>query len=245
MSRMEIDEDVPFTLKQLRVLSPDLASALDRGYTAKYDFFVENLYDDLDEMMVVIERGRDVRANDSEDRTTEEIVSFLIGRGYVATANSHQSGHCDVTVTNKAGLVWLGEAKKHSDYDYLWKGFNQLTTRYSTGTATASAGGMLIYIRTQKPGSEVLSEWRERLGIQELPDYSDADCARRPGLAFYSEHKHELSGKPYKVRHMGILMKFEPKDEGAKLKKAGEDLKGDASTTPTPTPASATIKATT
>jgi hypothetical protein len=223
MSQSVLDEDVPFTLKQLRALSPDLASALDRGYTNSYNFFVEKLYQDIDEVTVVIERGRDVRKDDSEDRTTEEIVSFLIGRGYAATANSHQSGHCDVTVENRAGLVWLGEAKKHSDYDYLWKGFNQLTTRYSTGSPTSTSGGMLIYIRTQKPASDVIAEWRQRLGVQSLTDYAESDCAKRPGLSFYSQHKHEVSGLTYSVRHMGIMMSFDPKDDGAKLKKKTDE----------------------
>lgn len=220
MKRAALDEDVAFTLKQFRALSPELAAALDRGYTERYDIFVDNLYDDLDEVMQIIEKGRDVRATDSEDRTSEEIVTYLLGRGYEASANSHQSGHCDITVQNKVGLTWLGEAKKHSDYDYLWKGFNQLATRYSTGTSTSAAGGMLIYIRTQKPGSEVISEWRERLKGQGLPSYAESDCNRRPGLSFYSEHRHEVSGLQYKIRHMGILMKFEPKDDGAKLKKS-------------------------
>lgn len=223
MSQSVLDEDVPFTLKQLRGLSPELASALDRGYSKNYNFFIEKLYQDIDEVTVVIERGRDVRRDDSEDRTTEEIVSFLIGRGYAATANSHQSGHCDVTVENRAGLVWLGEAKKHSDYDYLWKGFNQLTTRYSTGAPTSSSGGMLIYIRTQKPASDVIEEWRQRLGVQDLTDYVDSDCSKRPGLSFYSQHRHEVSGLTYSVRHMGIMMSFDPKDDGAKLKKKADD----------------------
>lgn len=233
MSQSVLDEDVPFTLKQLRALSPGLASALDRGYTKSYDFFVEKLYQDIDEVTAVIERGRDVRRDDSEDRTTEEIVSFLIGRGYAATANSHQSGHCDITVENRAGLVWLGEAKKHSDYDYLWKGFNQLTTRYSTGAPSSTSGGMLIYIRTQKPASDVIAEWRQRLGVQGLTDYVESDCSERPGLSFYSHHKHGVSGLTYSVRHMGIMMAFAPKDDGAKLQKKADD-------NATGTPASAT-----
>lgn len=216
MTRALPDTDIPFSIKQLRAIIPEFDQLLDRQYGDDYDCFIKVLYEDLDDAIRHIEGNRDARQGDTEDRTTEEIAGFLFARGYLASHDSMRSGHCDLTVANRYGFEWLGEAKKHSDYDYLWGGFKQLTTRYSTATPSSSSGGMLIYIRTEKPASDVMSEWRSRLGNHGLPEYSDTDCGRRKGLTFYSIHKHEVSGLPYTVRHMGVLMKFDPKDRKPK-----------------------------
>jgi hypothetical protein len=207
-----LDEDTPISLKQLRMFCPELAQVYDRQLGTDYDTFIKVLYDDIDTAVRIIEANRDVRSDDSEDRTTEEITTFLKGKGYDAEANSMRSGHCDLLVKNRHQLEWLGEAKKHSSYDYLLGGFKQLTTRYSSASRKSNSGGMLIYIRTDKPAADVIAEWRSRIGAEGLPDYSDADCDRRNELAFYTTHKHETSGLPYKVRHMGVMMKFAPKD---------------------------------
>jgi hypothetical protein len=206
------DKDIPFNLRSLKDLGelvPELGDFIRRIYPENYDQFIENLYIDIDNIIKKIQENPKVRQDDDEDRLTVDITDNLTHIGYKASHDEMIGGHADLVVRKK-DYIWIGEAKKHSDYDWLWKGFNQLTTRYTTGDTNQNNGGLLIYV-FGKNANRVMSKWQEFLTTQSLPDYSWEPCKNRE-LAFFSKHTHDKSGLSFRVRHMPILLYFSPQD---------------------------------
>ncbi|WP_143016670.1 hypothetical protein [Paraburkholderia phenazinium] len=198
-------------LQRFGQAKPEWALFADRLLVGSYEDFVRILYIDIDQCLAKIEEDPDVRSTDGEDRLTAELIGMLCSRTYDASHDEKIGGHSDIVVRHAAGYLWVGEAKIHSDYAYLEKGFNQLTTRYSPGTPNADQGALIAYVRVADCAG-VLSTWRERLQKLGLPEYSEAECPARDNLAFFSTHKHEGSGRPMRVRHIAVKQHFNPKD---------------------------------
>jgi len=199
--------------QQYRPLRPDLAQFADFVLVQTYEDFVNVLYQCIDECIRKMQEDRAVRKKDDEDRLTQDLKLFLCAKGYQATHDEKYGGHCDLVVRHPhKPYVWLGEAKIHRKY-YAWlkKGFNQLCTRYSCGTQDANQGGILIYV-FQPKAEKILAEWKKRLSECQLENYSDENCPNRPNLAFFSTHCHKSSGSPYTVRHMAVVLHFDPQD---------------------------------
>ncbi|WP_052915367.1 hypothetical protein [Pseudomonas brassicacearum] len=203
------------TIAQLRIMAPIIPGVglfFDRLLANTYEDFVNVLYKDLDAVLGGFQENPELLKKDGEDRLTIEIKRALRLLGYVATHDEKIGGHSDLVVRGKKdGFLWIGEAKIHSDYDYLYKGFQQLTTRYSTGDANQDCGGMLIYIKNNDAAS-VMAAWKAYLAKQPLENYTDAVCNERPNFVFFSVHKHDRSGTPFKVKHIGVILGFDPKD---------------------------------
>jgi hypothetical protein len=196
---------------------PALAGFPSRVLVSTYDEFIERLYRDLDSIISFLQKDPGVRKNDSEDRLTVEIVGLLCQSGYNAEHDAKIGGHTDLSV-RKNDFLWIGEAKIHSNYDYLWEGFLQLSTRYSTGDTNQKNGGLIIYIRGSNAKS-VMDNWRIWLSRkEEIEEYNSCDCELRE-LVFLSTHKHERSGLPFHVRHMPVLLHFDPKDKSGRSRK--------------------------
>lgn len=174
-----------------------------------YEEFIDYLYRDIEEAILELEGSRNYCAKDSEERLTLSIVSFLKANRYLASSEENQSGHCDLTVKLK-GYTWLGEAKIYSSPSVLFKGFKQLTTRYSAGTYQASCGGLLIYIRKQN-ACKIMSGWSDFLRDKQK-DVNINICSSNNPLRFITTHVHSASGLDYTVKHMGVVMHFDPKD---------------------------------
>ncbi|WP_446875408.1 HEAT repeat domain-containing protein [Phormidesmis sp. 146-35] len=180
------------------------------------DDFIGQLYKDIDRVIYQIEKNPELRQQDGEDRLTIEIVGSLRSSGYRANHDCKIGGHVDLTVEQN-DLIWLGEAKKYKDNNYLWEGFLQLTTRYSTGDTNQNSGGLLIYIFNEDAKS-IMEKWQNYLLSKSLPDYSYKPCELR-NLAFISSHRHERSGALFHVRHMPVLFHFAPKDKSGRRRK--------------------------
>jgi hypothetical protein len=159
----------------------------------------------------IVQENPELREDDGEDRLSIELISILRAMNYDAEHEPKIGGHCDITVRGQQNFLWIGEAKIHKDYDYLYKGFQQLTTRYSTGDVGQNCGGLIVYIRN-KDAKSVVANWRTHLENQKLDEYIHHDCAKRPELNFYSAHKHDRSGLPFHVRHIAVLLRFDPRD---------------------------------
>ncbi|SCC07827.1 hypothetical protein [Gilliamella intestini] len=204
------------TLEDLELMSNNygvnIYSLFLKNICKTYDKFISQLYKNLEDIICRLEQNKKIRFKDEEDRLTEEILSFLSACGYDATHDSfHGGGHCDLLVKVN-NFTWLGEAKIHRDYDYLIKGFNQLTTRYATGTDSCSQGSLIVYCKTKDTVS-VVNEWKVRL----KSIYGDScictdQCNYRPSFSFYSTHKHESSGIDYKIKHIFVVLHYDPKD---------------------------------
>ncbi|UBF26425.1 hypothetical protein K9N68_33840 [Kovacikia minuta CCNUW1] len=129
--------------------------------------------------------------------------------GYDASHGSQHGGHTDLLV-RKDNFVWIGEAKVYRGCAYLWKGFQQLVTRYSTGDYNQKDGGLLIYIFKEN-AKLAMCEWNDYLSCKNLTGYIREVC-KKGSLAFFSTHIHEKSGLPFRTKHLPIMFYFEPKD---------------------------------
>jgi HEAT repeat protein len=180
------------------------------------DALIRNLYKDIDKVIFQIQENPGVRQQDNEDRLTIEIVDQLRSLGHEASHDTKIGGHVDIAV-KKNDFLWLGEAKIYKDNNYLWEGFQQLVTRYSTGDSNQENGGLLIYIRDED-ASSIMQKWQKYLSEKSLPDFSLRSCKMR-SLAFISTHKHERSGQAFHVRHIPVMLHFDPKDKSGRGRK--------------------------
>jgi hypothetical protein len=128
--------------------------------------------------------------------------------GYEASHDSKIGGHVDIVVRT-SDFLWLGEAKIYRGNNYLWEGFQQLATRYSSGDSNQGNGGLLIYIR-EEDASSIMENWQNYLLEKSLPNYSFRPCEMR-SLAFISTHRHERSGQAFHVRHIQSCFILLPK----------------------------------
>jgi hypothetical protein len=204
-----------FTIAQLRAMGPIVPGVgifFDRLLANTYDEFVNVLYRDIDSVLGGFQENPELLKADGEDRLTSEIKRCLKLLGYSATHDEKIGGHSDLVVRGKKdGFLWIGEAKIHAGYDYLYQGFQQLTTRYTTGDVNQDRGGMLIYIRNNDAAS-VMAAWKAHLAAKVLEGYAESNCSERPNFVFYSTHKHDRAGTPFKVKHIGVILGFDPKD---------------------------------
>lgn len=145
----------------------------------------------------------------SEDELTVEIVSQLHMLGIDASHDKQQGGHCDILVEGKDGFIWIAEAKKHGSYDWLEKGFMQLSTRYSTGVLGQDTGDVIIYC-WNKSAIDTLRTWRGKL-IDSHPEVSVDIDVSEANMAFNSVHKHVATGRDFRIRHKIVSLFFDPK----------------------------------
>ncbi|WP_441230064.1 hypothetical protein AB7828_10105 [Tardiphaga sp. 215_C5_N2_1] len=154
-------------------------------------------------------KTRQHRQERGEDALTIDIVTDLKAMGFDASHDTQYGGHCDIVIESKDNFLWLGEAKVHSGYDWLLKGFQQLDTRYSTGLPGQDHGGMIIYFFGQDLLG-VMNKWEEYL-VAKRPDVAVTACNKSP-LIRNSVHAHERTGLPFHVRHTPINLYFKPND---------------------------------
>lgn len=146
-----------------------------------------------------------------EDELTLQICEMLKVGGFQATHDAQIGGHCDIVVVGKDHFLWLAEAKKHGGYDWLSKGFKQLSTRYSTGVMGQDHGEVLIYCYA-KNASAILSKWREELEACNA-ELETADSPKGNALEFHSTHKHTSTGLDFHVRHKIVALYWDPSDK--------------------------------
>jgi hypothetical protein len=186
------------------------------------DDLIRNLYKDIDQVISQIQKNPELRQKDTEDRLTIEIVNLLGSLGHEASHDTKTGGHADIVVT-KNDFLWIGEAKFYRGNNYLWGGFQQLVTRYSTGDSNQENGGLLIYI-LNKDARSIMQNWQNYLLEQSLPDLSVRPCKMK-SLAFISTHKHERSGQAFHVRHIPVMLHFAPTDKSGRASKSGRARK--------------------
>lgn len=187
--------------------------------TDDYVGFVECLSEEIDNIFSAFQASPQRRCNDGEDKITDDLVVNLRTAGYDANHDQDSGGHVDITV--KAGsLTWIGEAKIYRNVGAIYEGFLQLTTRYrpASGNFDHNRAGMLIYMTTKPNAKAQMDAWRQYVKKKAIPGYHDWDCARNQ-LAFHSEHTHEVSGLPFQVRHIPLMLYHQPKDKSGRSRK--------------------------
>lgn len=146
-----------------------------------------------------------------EDEITLEICEMLTMAGFGAAHDDDVGGHCDIVIKGKNDFLWLAEAKKHSSYDWLDKGFKQLTKRYSTGGCVGRDNGDLLIYCFTKDAKAVLDKWREELAKLNIGvTTTNSPCGNQ--LFFCSKNKHAASGLDFHVRHKAVPLYWKPKE---------------------------------
>lgn len=144
-------------------------------------------------------QNRHLNQEHSEDALSVQIVQNLKGFEIEASHDTQTGGHCDIHVVGKEHFLWIGEAKIHSSYEWLEKGFMQLSTRYSTGSYGQDHGEIIIYCRN-KNAKVTLETWKNRLR-RAHPDVEIFDDQIGTRLWFRSKHENVNSGLDFFTRH--------------------------------------------
>jgi len=185
------------------------------GGGAGVDSFISLLMKDLDLAIRELEADPQSYAGANENLLTRIIVSFLKGRFYHVSSDTHERGHVDLLVEcSRLNLRWCGEAKKHSGYDTALEGMRQLLTRYASGFDPR--GGFFLYCFAAD-AANVCATWKDTLR-------KDAGCrtiniADESPLRFESRHAHD-QGTQYSIRHHIVILHFSPQDKSGRKRRA-------------------------
>lgn len=215
---MSLDSWTLSDLKKMQDQIPGLGNFPSRLTVTSYEEFVDVLYKDLECIVNRMEENPELLKDDNEDRLTIDVKNQLCAMGYDADHDTKIGGHVDLIVKKSAtNWKWLGEAKIYSSYAYLFEGFLQLTTRYSTGGYNNTQGGMLIYIRTANV-QNVMTSWKSHLEQKDdVENLIISECPINP-LSFYSTHSHQRTHLPFKVKHIPFSLHFNPQDHKTKIR---------------------------
>jgi hypothetical protein len=215
---------------------PGTKIVIDLLFVSDYPAFVEIINRAIDFAFRRMAENPELRKKRSEDELTIELINLLKQSDIDAHHEAKVGGHCDITIRGPDDFSWLAEAKRHSKGNpWLYKGFQQLNTRYSTGLPRHDKGGLIIY--TYRPNTlDQMQKWSaylqaNRRGLTVSPYGADP-------LSFISTHTHERSGLPYEVRHIPLSLYFAPKDK-AKSKSVKKDSKRSVATKLAPKKSSA------
>ncbi|HBE9116702.1 TPA: hypothetical protein KNG88_002387 [Citrobacter braakii] len=145
-----------------------------------------------------------------EDAYTAYLLAHFNGDerfGLSYTHDGNSRGHADMTI-KYSNFTWHGEAKKHSDYDYLLDGYHQLTERYTTGDSSNQSGGLIIYVKN-KNTLGFMKKWENHLTTNKGGAVKFQNNNGQP-LVLTSIHKHSASGLNFKTIHYPVILYYKP-----------------------------------
>lgn len=146
----------------------------------------------------------------SEDGYSAVLFYILSGYKYYGlnvSREANNGGHCDIVI-EFGKYKWLGEAKKAKDYQWVYDGFLQLTTRYSVSDANSKSGGLILYCN-QKKVNNFMTKWMMELKSR-FPQISKEECFNNDHNIKITTHSHNVSGNMYKVIHIPIYLNYSP-----------------------------------
>lgn len=186
------------------------AVALDYVLAQNHEARVQAVQKGVDFACNELEQNKHKKQGHGEDALTLEVCSMLKMLGFQAAHDDDVGGHCDIVIKGNESFLWLAEAKKHGDYAWLDKGFQQLSTRYSTGVKGQDHGEVLVYCYNQN-AKALLRKWREELEARNASVTTKESTCGNP-LLFCSTHQHAASGLDFHVRHKAVALYWDPKD---------------------------------
>lgn len=164
--------------------------------------------DGIDYVSQLMGRNPELKQEHSEDELTIELIANLSCMGFDASHETKIGGHCDIVIKGDDNFIWLGEAKKFDqDYGWLLAGFQQLNTRYSTGSVGQRNGGIIVYVFDPRT-DRILCRLGERL----VAKISDIELDASTALDGYitTRHPHERTGATFTTRHKAISLLWQP-----------------------------------
>jgi hypothetical protein len=201
-----------FTLRELRLLfshsTPDQIR-LNMMFATDHAQRLQQVEAAIDWIAQEHSKTRQHRHDRDEDALTVDIITDLKAMGFSASHDQDYGGHADIVIEARGDFLWLGEAKIHSSYDWLLKGFQQLDTRYATAVRGQNIGGLVIYCKTERV-DQIMNRWTQHLAAHR-PDVVIDTCEKNP-LVRRSTHLHKRTGLPFQIRHVPISLYFNPED---------------------------------
>jgi len=221
-------------LEFLRVAKPSVYRSWLVNEPLSYKDFVEQLNKDLNKIINRVQDARnsihDGRADHIlEDHISLRIVNQLKAVGYNARHGEHDGGSTDIKVSaiscDGDEYLWIGEAKVYkSGYSNVYEGVKQLITRYTDGRQNGTSGGLFIYFVKDDKIKTLMENWQTFLnGKKEhtnssnwlLPNAMKHQVCKIDSLAFESIFAHPKSERPYTMRSIPVMLKFDPQDASA------------------------------
>jgi len=130
------------TLLAITKGKPSTEIILELLFVENHAAFVNCIHRAIDLVLARMAENPELRKDLSEDQLTVDVVSMLRMIDIDAAHESKVGGHVDIVVRGPNNYLWLAEAKKYKGgYEWIYKGFQQLNTRYSTGLAGQDRGG--------------------------------------------------------------------------------------------------------
>lgn len=179
-----------------------------RDSIGSYSEFTKFIRMSLDRAIKLAEAANMVKSdsweNLHEDQISQHFVTFFLSRGVKASHDSFNRGHPDICIEH-ATYKWIVEAKKDNSNSYLMDGYEQLTTRYTTGAEGESTGCLLIYCIRPKVAQN-LSSWMDYLEARKNIKSKD----KLNSLEFHTVEQHSVSGTDFTTWHIPVSFYLNP-----------------------------------
>lgn len=216
LSRLSLSDLNDGSIKQMY---PNASFGIQSDLAQKdYESYLNHLYECLDKIFTRISFHPIHRENDSEDRTSLEIINILRFLRFPAEHESSYGGNCDIVINRDDEFIWLGEAKKDTGNHHIMEGFRQLVDRYATNKIMKD-GALLIYCRNNPP-SDVIAAWEKYLKKKEnqTGEYS-INFLDSGHDYFITSHFHKANKTLFTVKHIAISFYDVSSDRSARAKK--------------------------
>lgn len=194
-------------MKDFDITNPFIASLFLRQIDKTYDGFINAIHHSLLECFEHLEENSNMYINDSEDKISHSIITFLKGRCWDCTSETNSNGHVDITIKLHQ-FKWLAEAKIHKGIDWTTHGFNQLTQNYSIARSNSNHGGLIIYNKNKQKNSKQLAlEWSNYLTNH---DSLKIKCKQFTENCYFDStiEEHPRSGNPYHLRNYFVNLMY-------------------------------------
>lgn len=166
-------------------------------------------------------------ARDDFNDLDEDALSSVLNTGLkmlnLSASAKSINGNCDVAVEHDT-YKWLGEAKIAKDVSKIYHGYEQLTSRYGTGTEGQTRGGILLYVNHDN-AKVTLAGWRDAL-LHELPECNARDG--RVALSFKSDGLCAATGAAIEITHFALPLHHAPQEDKRRLSSGALKAAADA-----------------
>ncbi len=193
-----------------------LREFFERSYPSTYESFIDTVHACIDRATAEVQRAAQYLYTADEDTITTFIVSNLRSQQLDAEHDSDSGGHVDIFIQDvDKKFTWAAEAKIDTSLGWVAGSIPQLMDRYADGTVGADQGGVLIYIKSEQ-AAPYMTQWRASVNAKyaSKSGYQDWNCSTRHPYAFFSECEFNKTGRPFRIRHIGLtLFRQASKDE--------------------------------
>ncbi len=194
------------------------------GYNNRQDFLLT-----LREIITLAFRNLECDSNTfNENALNEEHISMIVSKelkshSLLVTLGENSGGETDLTIRDTYKTYKLiCEAKIYKNSGYCYDGFEQLTTRYTTGAKNFDDfGALFIYVVKHINVKEKMELWEKDLKTLQEKNQDVQDILSTEWIdgSFNSVHQHYKSGENFTTWHIPLMLSFSPKDKSARRSK--------------------------